>query len=717
MPNIKITDQLGVNLDAELAPTSSLLKSVGALPGLLLQGGNIGQLQILTLNDPLVRSLEPTLSFAQPVNLGTDGAQLTIGADAGGSFRVISRTPESNVLFAVDDYGENLQIPVGTCYVALGLRATVNVGVQGRSGSLTFGMAAQTGIDISSYLPFALGAEAVTVTEALRQSIGGFVIPADTGDLEGLSTGHIVTVNGSGCLQFSATANLLAVANPLATVALPSPVSALAITQSGSVSVEAAWKISADYQVRVEKIDTRHVRLGWYRKRDSDFSVTASANAGIDAGPATELLPAVIGAISPDAKADLAELEKAGFSASQGGSIESAVKAAASRKLEVALYAEWGSLREDEAAFLYEVDLATLTDSGKDAVHAALGGDLSLLADPDALPAGIAEVRSILSRVRQTRVSWKINLLGIFNVASVAKLALSGTVTFTPSTGELVMADQATASRIQTAAVNFGADEEKLRRVMAESFLMTAAYRGSRAVVAAPELASSHLFFRLDNSASRTDMRRCAAIVSALGLGAAPVPDGIADFGRTTVLAEARYDDADTRALFLGADGAPRPLSDYESAGRRAVALLVLPDADDAFRLLPATDDQLWSRMKDKGPANFGQLLPAAEADGVRPDYLVIQWWAKSMRDTAVILAQMDQGRPDDPQFQNRRQDLAAHLRDVASKAHELFGSPWGLVAMFLVSGMKARAEVHITAPQFVCVAEPAQVAAGQTSQ
>src|SRR5262249_18699533 len=153
-------------------------------------------------------------------------------------------------------------------------------------------------------------------------------------------------------------------------------------------------------------------------------------------------------------------------------------------------------------------------------------------------------------------------------------------------------------------------------------------YRGSRAVVSPPELSSSHVFFRLDNNASGRDMRHYAAIVSALGLGAVRLPAGIANFGRSSVLAEARYDDRSTQALFLTPCGEPREHSEYEAAGRRAVALLVLPDGDDAFRLRPVTDDQLWSRMKDQGPANFGLLLPQTQADGVRPDYLAIQWWA-----------------------------------------------------------------------------------------
>jgi hypothetical protein len=401
-------------------------------------------------------------------------------------------------------------------------------------------------------------------------------------------------------------------------------------------------------------------------------------------------------------------LQHAGLSTAQLASIDGVVKSAVGRNLELAVSAEFGSLNENEAAFLYDVDPGALDETGEKALRTALAGDLGPLSGSGTPPAGVTEVRSILSKTRASHVALKVNLLGIFNYTSVSKLALTGTVTFAPSTGELVIADQATASRIQTLAVNFGADEEKLRHVMAESFLITAAYRGSRSVVSPPELSSAHVFFRLDNRAGPDDMRRAAAIASALGLGEPRIPDAIASFGRTCVFAEARYDDASARALFLTPDGAPRDHREYETAGRRAIALLVLPGGSDSFRLRPATDDQLWSQMIDEGPANFNLLLPQAQADGVRPDYLAIRWWADSMRGTAEILAQMNRLAgpsgiaPSDPQFEKLRGQLASHLRDVAAKAHEQFGAPWGLVSMFLAAGGKARAGIRITSPRLV---------------
>jgi hypothetical protein len=232
-------------------------------------------------------------------------------------------------------------------------------------------------------------------------------------------------------LKFSTGANLLLIANPLASVSLPSPAPALGVTAGGSVHVDGSWTISTDYQVRVQRLDTSRVRLGWYHKHNSEFSVSATAGAGIQGGtPDTDLFQSFIAAISSNAAADRNELRTAGLSATQIGAINDAVAGAVNRKLELSVAAEFGSLAADEAAFLYEIDLTTLGADGKQAVHAALGGDLSGLADAGALPAGIREVRSILSRARVSRFRLKVNLLGIFNFASVSQLALNGTVTF-----------------------------------------------------------------------------------------------------------------------------------------------------------------------------------------------------------------------------------------------------------------------------------------------
>lgn len=522
------------------------------------------------------------------------------------------------------------------------------------------------------------------------------VIPFHAAGTGSLPPGVVVTLGGSGSLKFSAGANLLAIANPLASVALPAPLPGVAVTEGASVRIGASWTIACEYQVRVHKLDANRVRLGWYRKHSTDFAVTASARAGVSAGTAAlDLFPKIIGAISPDAKAGAAELKAAGPAVS--GAIEDTVKRAVNRKLEVAIAAEFGSLERDEAAFLYELDLGAMNDASRAALDLALHGDLSGFAEP--LP-GVTEVRSILKHAQISRFVFKVNLLGIFNFTSITKLALEGAVTFTPSTGELVIVDKATATRVQTSAVNFGADEQKLRQVMAESFLITAAYRGTKTALLPPTLKSTHAFFRLDNETSREELNRARMALEAVGLNPQPLPPKQARFGRTTVQLEANYDDPASLALFLDDNGRPRSVAEYEDRGRAALELLVPSDGIDAYRLRPATNPVLWKQMKDLGPANFGQLFRGAEAQVVAADYLAIRWWADTMNSTGQLVERVL--RPGAADSAELRKDLAKHLREVAEKAHEQFGTPWGLVAMFLVAGGRAIADGSITGPKFV---------------
>ena len=212
-------------------------------------------------------------------------------------------------------------------------------------------------------------------------------------------------------------------------------ISARIRSATGSVSVGASWEVSTEYQVRAEKLDNGHIRLGWYRKRDSDFTVTATASAEISAGTGqADLFHSVIAAISSSAKADLRELQDAGLSTAQLAAIEDVVKSAVSRNLELSVSAEFGSLNENEAAFLYEVDPGALDATGENALRTALAGDLGPLSGSGGPPAGVTEVRRILSKTRASHVALKVNLLGIFNFASVSRLALNGSVTFAPST-------------------------------------------------------------------------------------------------------------------------------------------------------------------------------------------------------------------------------------------------------------------------------------------
>jgi hypothetical protein len=377
------------------------------------------------------------------------------------------------------------------------------------------------------------------------------------------------------------------------------------------------------------------------------------------------------------------------------------------------------------AAFLYEFDLGALDTSGKSALAAALRGDLSALTG-DPLPAGVHMVRSISTDLQKTSITWKVNLLGIYNYISVAELTREGTVLFEPSTGDLTIADKATAQRVSASGVNFGADTGKLRKVLAESFLITAVYRGSKSLVSSAEIECSHSYFELQASADPQAVRKDLGAATALGLLDAGAPDTLAagaqNFGRTMVYAETSYNAAIAGFLFLNG-AAPKTLNDYDNAGRAAIRLLVRPDADDAFRLRGVSDDGLWAKMRDQGQFNFKPLFPGlteVQIAAIAEDYVVIVWWSKAMSDCAQSVARMQSllaldPNPESSPFQAARKDLAKKLADITSDTKDEFGQPWGLVAMDQVSGKRASARLQIVGPHLALALTRQAAPAGAT--
>jgi hypothetical protein len=324
-------------------------------------------------------------------------------------------------------------------------------------------------------------------------------------------------------------------------------------------------------------------------------------------------------------------------------------------------------------------------------------------------------LQSIWDNVRKSGVELNVNLLGILNYRSIARLALDGKVLYEPATGSLVISDQATAERIQSTQVNFGADTDKLRHVLAESFLITAAYHGSKQRAGAASLHCSHSFFELQRTTSRSHMSRDLQTGLALGLLSreeAGLPDGVDDFGRTLFEVSTDYDENLVSAMFLGANNVPLARDWYEAVGRNAIQFLVRETDDDAVRRKPAIDDDLWRSMKDVGQPGFARLFPGVPepfVSAITADYSTIQWWADAMAATARQLAEirgwLDRNSTatfDDPEFQKRRQKLAKYLSQVAATTREEFGQPWGLIAMNQLVGHRAGAKILITGPALV---------------
>ena len=696
MPTIKLTDQLGAAVDVQPAPTSALLRYATALPALAMQNGDLTRAGGLTLDQPAISSFSTGLSFLDKLDMG-NGLNLSFQAGAHGSFSLVRQAGDTDA-------------PDGACYARLAFDASAGVSPGVTAGALSFGVQPGMRLEAASYRCYSLSA-GVTLVDALRESIGGFLIPARASDLEAIPEKGVLTVSGAGSLKLSVEADLLALSNPLALATLPAPLPGISVSAGGTIQVGASYRLEGEFQIRAARLDGRRVQVGWYPKQTQQWTVQATASAGVSAVMGqTDLISMLVRAVSAAPKASSDELNRAGLSPDQTTAIMAAVQAAISRKLELALSVQLSALESGGAAFLYEIDLMGLTQASRDALDRALQGDFSAL-HYSGLP-GISCVRSIWTQMHEKRISLDVNVLGIYNFASIATLVRTGTVLAEPATGALVLTDRITADRIRSAQVNYGADTSKLRRVLADSFLITVAYRGTQQAAGAPSLTSRHTFFDLTDITRRQDMLDRLRIGTALGLWdqqAAQLPADACDFGRTTLYARIDYNDAMAASLFHDATGEPYPLEFYENAGRTALQLL-LPESD--VRRQPATDDDLWRRMKDLGQPSFGQLfpsLPAPSLGAIAADYSTIVWWAQAMEGASLRLAKMQKffllhpgAPPDDSEFQALRNDLASHLAKVASSTHEEFGEPWGLVAMNEASGRRAPSSILIQAPHFL---------------
>lgn len=723
MPTLNLTDQLGIEVEVELNEDSALAKYIKDLKKLKLSELKFASLENTPLDQVPIKNLTTGIAFEQPVGVGIEGTELTIGAGVSGSIKLF--TARDKQLFASDVFADPIPINANQLYLAIGTSSKLSTELTNKTGDLGFGFGAGTQIALNTYCLFEkVGAGAFPNSlDALKQTVAGLVIPGDLEDLEKMAPGTVATVEGAGSLKFSGDFNVLSVVNPLAAVNLPDPIGQLQINSTGAIKLGASIEIAGEYQIRVQKIDKDQLRLGYYKKRGTDFGLKVSASSGLSVGVGKfDLVETLLKAISSNPTADLEELKKGGLNEAQIEGIKKVIEAGVSRKLELALGFELNSGETSEAAFLFDIRLSKLDQAARQAVHAALDGDLSGFGSgAEKPPAGVSLARSIFTEIQKEKHALKFNLLGIYNFISVSTLVLKGRMMFEPGTGVLIITDTATASRIAASTLNFAADAEKLRKVMAESVMLTVAYQCSKLVVHQPKLRVAHSYFELHTKTNATVLKNNLDVVEALGLMKKAEKNKLVStatqFGRTTFYAETGYDDEAANDLFLR-NGAPRSKEEYERAGRKALALLVQPGEEVDVRRLPATDDNLWKEMSKLGQPSFRfipQLKPLnpAALGAVTADYTVIKWWAESMVKMGEKLAEMRQFLNDNPQvdpgnktFISLRTKLASRLKSVASNTRSEFGDPWGLVAMDQVSGGKATAKTLLMGPNLAIYRE-----------
>jgi hypothetical protein len=684
MATIQLTDNFGLAIDATLDPAfAKYLESPQALIGLLRTAKPLKDLHV---SDDPFDSQSIGIAFNDPVALGSSGVELTIKPSVMGTITLA----KGAALFDADTdpFRQAIPIPAQHAYLSAALHAELALTLGQTAGDLRFGFTAGTTIVLTNYQLCALTDLLVPRLESL---LTHFTIPRDLQDIEQLTEHTVVTLEGTGSLQFTAQAKLIAVANPLAT--LNTPMVPINVAEGSGITIDGTYTLTGDYQLGIERLAARAFRLSYLKQRTTEFdvSVQAEINTSVTA-VSFDLIQSVLQAVSSHPVPDKNTFHQAGLTDDQLISIATAVKAGIERSIALSLTGDLDRFDTSSTAFTYDVDLALLDDAGRQAVHDALDGNLTGLEATDR--PGITRRTSIADALRQGKHVFKVNLLGIYTHASVTTLFQQGTIIVDRESGDITITDQAGAQRIQFTADNFAKDTAKLRQVLAESLLLTAGYRGTGGLSAGPQLASHYWFFALRQKTNREQCTEYLTIAQALRLlndttrtAALARIAGATDLGRSTLFVDASYTDDLCKRMFVDDAGQPRPEDEYETLGRRAL-LLLLPsgDAINDARRLPLLDDKVWQAMKHTGQPGFPTLFadrgfnPNQLAD-ITSDYTLISWWASSMRRMGEALAQIQTffathpgvGRENNT-FKQLRSKLDQAMASVVSNTQRLWG-------------------------------------------
>ena len=671
------------------------------------------------LSKPLVdrdgaRTLKLVLDNDVPV--GTVGElSISAGANVG-----IGLHEPGSTIFAGSDLQAPVGVPAGTTYTSLTLEALLKAGISTTGGAISFGFDQGTALRYAYFHPIDTASSSPSLGEAIRAAIGAAVIPADVEDVSRLSIGGFVSLAGEGEISFTGNAALSSSANFLATPGLPL-VGSLALVDGAEVNVDASWTASGEFELRVSRPEASRVRLSFHRRKGRSLTVSATATAGFSATVrGRELLAMLMKAISRNPEVDLLALVDGGLSDEQIEAIQRAIAASIDRSLTLAAQLQLSALGEDEAMFAYDIDLAALSEQHESAIREALHGRLDAIDAIAAQPgAPVRAAASVTRQLRQRQISWRINVLGILNVAGFFELLREGTVMFDPGSGALTAADKVTARRIRVSGRPLESDTTKLRKVLLESVMVTAAYQASGALGHAVSLSAEQIYVEQHSRTQRHELEDYYRVLLALGLCDTAERDARleapAEFGNSTFTIQSRFNRDACDAMFLRPEGRPRSMSEYETIARQALlALLPAEDPTRAFRRVPIASDEIWA-----GVRNLGGSLDAGLPDQIRHDALrlnlvrgdvaTIVWWARAMSKAAdelvamrTFLAQRDPSVSASGQdFVKARAKLSQALGGVATTTEARFDDPWDVLAMDAAASGQATLEAIVLSARF----------------
>jgi hypothetical protein len=278
------------------------------------------------------------------------------------------------------------------------------------------------------------------------------------------------------------------------------------------------------------------------------------------------------------------------------------------------------------------------------------------------------------------------------------------TVKATPC-GDLCITDEATAQ--STDLLSWPAQTDGLRKVLLTSAIVTSAYKGTNANLAAPELKCELAHFEYEKNAGTDELERNLNALQMLQV----LPDQQAASARalaakqklapSSIKISLKLSADDCGRLFLDGDTARKPEA-FESAARAAMYRLIANDVaqEDVVGLL--TDPATWNNVKTAAnPSDLAVKLQITDMSRAQRYFTPISrivWWTGHMSALARCVqgfrnaaAGMD---PSSPAFQKQHNALRDEAKQVSSLSDDYFKLPWAILAVSQVLGFTPKVEV-----------------------
>jgi hypothetical protein len=710
MPDIQVTDQLDKPVETikiDLSHPSSLVKylktellHLAVVPDLLARKDD-------TLSKAAPKPLLFQAKAQQKFQLGNTKPEIDITPAGQATIRV-NASPGTN-LFDDDPFHAASKVPDATGYVSVGFQGSLDLGVSGTDGDLTFGFDRTSTVTLEYLKAFPLGAGELTLANALGQTLSSYVIPADVSDLDALKMNDIATVSGQGSLKVSGGVKVSAFPNPLASADLPLGAGTIAVQAGPVAGLSGSFTISGSYQVRTRRKDADTIELSFLRESGTELKADFSASAGVAAKlGTTDLIAAVVGAISTDPTGDkklFADLQPAEIK-----TLSAAIKSGLDHSLQVSVDQVLSSATDDQAAFQYEIQPTKLSAQANVAVHKALDGDLSLLTlmeegmqEGGMLAPGVKMLNSVFSKAKTNGATLKLNLLGILNFLTVSELIRKSEILTDDVTGDVTIKETVTGNSI-TAVTEPLARNAALRKAIFDSVLATTSYRAGKAV-AVPDLNCEQVHFAVNQNTNSENMGDYLRWFVALKLlSEAESATSLSQFasgGPSTCVLRTSFGNAECNSMFFGGNPAHREQDDYLEIGRQALRALLDPNdqTNDQLRY-KIVDDELWPKALSIGAnVNLGPLVGLSTGDArvelLVGDVFVITEWAKAMAEAGALVQDMRTFVADSDvatlfennEFKRKRDALQQKMAAMVKASRIRFDEPWGMVCLFWSGG------------------------------